>query len=104
MSDTRHRSGRLLVNGVALQADVSGALLWPERRLAVVADLPFAKSTAFAARGRLLPPYYTAATLDQVEGVVRRHAVERFICAWKSVVCGKGVSLCVYFVGFRFLN
>src|SRR3546814_11064729 len=59
--------GRLLVNGVALQADVSGALLWPERRLAVVADLHFEKSTAFAARGRLLPPYDTAASLDKLE-------------------------------------
>lgn len=84
MSDTLHRSGRLLVNGVALQADVSGALLWPERRLAVVADLHFEKSTAFAARGRLLPPYDTAATLDKLEGVVARHAVERVICLGDS--------------------
>ena len=55
-----------MVNGVALQADVSGAVLWPERRLAVVADLHFEKGTAFAARGQLLPPYDTAATLDKV--------------------------------------
>src|SRR3546814_210063 len=84
MSDTLHRSGRLLVNGVALQADVSGALLWPERRLAVVADLHFEKSTAFAARGRLLPPYDTAATLDKLEDVIVRHEVERIICLGDS--------------------
>src|SRR3546814_17325196 len=68
--------GRLLVNGVALQADISGALLWPERRLAVVADLHFEKSTAFAARGRLLPPYDTAASLDKLEDVLVRHGVD----------------------------
>jgi len=84
MSDTLHKSGRLLVNGVALQADVSGALLWPARRLAVVADLHFEKATAFAARGQLLPPYDTAATLDKLESVVARHRVERLICLGDS--------------------
>ena len=84
MSDTLHRSGRLLVNGVELQADVTGALLWPARRLAVVADLHFEKSTAFAARGQLLPPYDTAATLDKLEAVVARHDVERVICLGDS--------------------
>lgn len=84
MSEMLYRSGRLVVNGVALQADVTGALIWPERRLAVVADLHFEKGTAFAARGRLLPPYDTAATLDKLEGVVARHAVERVVCLGDS--------------------
>lgn len=84
MSETLHRSGRLLVNGVALQADVTGALLWPERRLAVVADLHFEKATAFAVRGRLLPPYDTAATLDKLEDVIARHRVERIVCLGDS--------------------
>ncbi len=79
-----HRSGRLLVNGVALQADVSGALLWPARRLAVVADLHFEKATAFAARGQLLPPYDTAATLDKLEAVIARHDIARVICLGDS--------------------
>ncbi|MGF1593525.1 MAG: ligase-associated DNA damage response endonuclease PdeM [Kiloniellaceae bacterium] len=79
-----HRSGRLVVNGVALQGDVSGALVWPARRLAVVADLHFEKATAFAARGSLLPPYDTAATLDKLEDVIARHAVERVICLGDS--------------------
>jgi hypothetical protein len=84
MSETLHKSGRLLVNGVELQADVTGALLWPARRLAVVADLHFEKATAFAARGQLLPPYDTAASLDKLEGVVARHRVERLICLGDS--------------------
>ena len=84
MSEALHKGGRLLVNGVELQADVSGALLWPERRLAVVADLHFEKGTAFAARGQLLPPYDTAATLDKLEAVVARHGVERVVCLGDS--------------------
>ena len=78
------RSGRLLVNGVELIADHFGALLWPERRLAVVADLHFEKGSAYAERGQFLPPYDTAATLDKLETVLSRHAVERLICLGDS--------------------
>lgn len=84
MSDTLNKAGRLIVNGVELQADVSGALIWPDRRLAVVADLHFEKATAFAARGQLLPPYDTAATLDKLEAVLARHRVERVLCLGDS--------------------
>jgi len=86
------RSGHLLVNGVALQADVSGALVWPERRLAVVADLHFEKATAFAARGQLLPPYDTAATLDKLEDVIIRHRVERIVCLGDSFHDGEAAE------------
>ncbi len=84
MSETLGKAGRLLVNGVELQADLSGALLWPARRLAVVADLHFEKATAFAQRGQFLPPYDTAATLDKLEAVIAGHAVERLICLGDS--------------------
>ncbi|MEQ8354570.1 MAG: ligase-associated DNA damage response endonuclease PdeM [Kiloniellaceae bacterium] len=84
MSDTLNKPGHLLVNGVALLADLTGALIWPARRLAVVADLHFEKATAFAARGQLLPPYDTAATLDKLEAVVARHGVERVFCLGDS--------------------
>ena len=84
MSDTLARNGRLAVNGVDLQADVSGALIWPARKLAVVADLHFEKATAFAARGHYLPPYDTAATLDKLEAVIARHGIERVICLGDS--------------------
>ncbi len=84
MSDTLDKGGRLLVNGVELLADLSGALIWPARRLAVVADLHFEKGTAYADRGQFLPPYDTAATLDKLEAVVARHRVERLICLGDS--------------------
>ncbi len=84
MSDTLDKGGRLLVNGVELLADLSGALIWPARRLAVVADLHFEKGTAYADRGQFLPPYDTAATLDKLEGVIARHRIERLICLGDS--------------------
>ncbi|MGD1877208.1 MAG: ligase-associated DNA damage response endonuclease PdeM [Kiloniellaceae bacterium] len=84
MSDTLPKSGQLLVNGVDLRADLSGALIWPERRLAAVADLHFEKGTAFAARGQFLPPYDTQATLDKLEAVIARHQIEQVICLGDS--------------------
>ncbi|WP_299621514.1 ligase-associated DNA damage response endonuclease PdeM [Pelagibius sp.] len=88
MSDAVRRNDspadRLVVNGVELTADLSGALLWPARRLAVVADLHFEKGSAFAERGQLLPPYDTAATLDKLEAVLMRHRVEKLICLGDS--------------------
>lgn len=44
-----------------------GALWWAAERVLVVSDLHFEKGSAFAARGQMLPPYDTAATLVQVE-------------------------------------
>ena len=52
-----------LIAGVALIADISGALFWDEQSLLVVSDLHLEKGSSFAARGMLLPPYDTVATL-----------------------------------------
>jgi len=92
MSDTLPKSGHLLVNGVELLADLTGALIWPARRLAVVADLHFEKATAFAARGLFLPPYDTAATLDKLEDVIARHQVARVICLGDSFHDGEAAG------------
>jgi DNA ligase-associated metallophosphoesterase len=72
------------LNGAKLQADPSGALYWPDRRTVVVSDLHFEKGSAFAARGVPLPPYDTAATLDRLEEVLRRHQPEHVICLGDS--------------------
>ncbi len=61
------------VAGVTLLADLSGALLWEEQRLLVVSDLHLEKGSSFAARGVLLPPYDTAATLGRLAAVIARH-------------------------------
>jgi DNA ligase-associated metallophosphoesterase len=79
-----HSSPNLTLNGVDLLADLSGALLWPDRRLLVVADLHLEKGSAFAQRGQLLPPYDTGATLARLEGVIERHQPETVICLGDS--------------------
>src|SRR5580704_14399707 len=61
------------VAGVALVADLSGALFWEEQRLLVVSDLHLEKGSSFAARGVLLPPYDTVATLGRLAAVIARH-------------------------------
>ena len=61
------------VAGIDLIADLSGALFWEEQRLLVVSDLHLEKGSSFAARGVLLPPYDTAATLRRLSAVIARH-------------------------------
>ena len=74
----------LTLNGAALIADLSGAITWPAQRLLAVADLHLEKGSAFAVRGRLLPPYDTAATLARLEAVIDAHRPETVICLGDS--------------------
>jgi len=74
----------LRLNGADLLADLSGALVWPERRLLAVADLHLEKGSGFAARGQLLPPYDTAQTLAQLAAVIERHEPETVVCLGDS--------------------
>jgi DNA ligase-associated metallophosphoesterase len=59
--------------GISLLADPSGAILWEEQSLLVVSDLHLEKGSSFAARGVLLPPYDTLATLSRLALVIARH-------------------------------
>jgi uncharacterized protein len=63
---------RLELAGERLELDQSGLLWWPDRRLAAVADLHLEKGSAFARRGRLLPPYDTHETLARLEAALER--------------------------------
>jgi DNA ligase-associated metallophosphoesterase len=65
--------GVLEIGGVTMLADLSGGLVWEERRLLVVSDLHLEKGSSFALRGVLLPPYDTAATLGRLAAVIARH-------------------------------
>jgi DNA ligase-associated metallophosphoesterase len=67
------RASELAVAGVAMLADLSGALIWEEQRLLVVSDLHLEKGSSFASRGVLLPPYDTVATLSRLGAVIARH-------------------------------
>jgi uncharacterized protein len=80
------------VAGVTLVADCAGALYWPDESLLVVADLHLEKGSAFAARGVLLPPYDTAATLKQVATLIDRYAPRLVIALGDSFHDGRGPS------------
>jgi DNA ligase-associated metallophosphoesterase len=58
---------------VTLVADLSGAFFWEAERLLVVSDLHLEKGSSYAARGVLLPPYDTVATLARLSAVIARH-------------------------------
>ncbi|MEQ8964470.1 MAG: ligase-associated DNA damage response endonuclease PdeM [Azospirillaceae bacterium] len=74
----------LTVNGADLIADLAGVLWWPARATLVVADLHFEKGSGYAAKGRLLPPYDTAATLERLAAVIRRLEPRRVIALGDS--------------------
>jgi len=59
--------------GAELELDPSGALLWPDERMMVVADLHLEKGSAFARRGQMLPPYDTLDTLRRLGAAVAVH-------------------------------
>ena len=64
--------------------DPAGAVFWPDRRALIVADLHLEKASSIAARGGLLPPYDSRATLDRLALLLRRYAPERVIALGDS--------------------
>lgn len=73
------RQARLPIAGAVLVADPSGALVWPEQSVLVVADLHLEKGSSLARRGTLLPPYDTRTTLTRLEAVLARWTPRRVI-------------------------
>ena len=72
--DQEMRASKVMISDVTFLADLSGALFWPEPGLLVVADLHLEKGSGFAARGVLLPPYDTAATLGRLGRLIAHYA------------------------------
>lgn len=70
--------------GERLMLDPEGALWWPARKLLAVADLHLEKGSSFAARGALLPPYDSRATLDCLVPLVRRYGPVRIVALGDS--------------------
>ncbi|MCU6454887.1 ligase-associated DNA damage response endonuclease PdeM [Sphingomonas sp. A2-49] len=70
--------------GHALCALAEGALLWPARRALFVADLHFEKASWFAARGQMLPPYDSLATLADIATLVAKTGAEELWCLGDS--------------------
>lgn len=80
----------ITVAGVAFNADPEGALYWPERGLLTVADLHLEKGSSYAARGMLLPPYDTAATLLRLARLIGFYAPRVVVAVGDSFHDGKG--------------
>jgi len=88
----RGRAGHIALAGVSLQADCAGALYWTAEKLLLVADLHLEKGSAFAARGVLLPPYDTAATLARLARLIERYAPRIVVALGDSFHDGGGFA------------
>jgi DNA ligase-associated metallophosphoesterase len=89
---TPHARAERSINvcGIQFEADLAGAIYWPEESTLIVADLHLEKGSSFAARGVLLPPYDTAATLAHLGRVIARHAPRLVIALGDSFHDGGG--------------
>ncbi|HLG90105.1 MAG TPA: ligase-associated DNA damage response endonuclease PdeM [Alphaproteobacteria bacterium] len=89
------RPHALSLAGATLEADLSGALIWPEESTLIVADLHLEKGSSFARhrRAQFLPPYDTRATVERLERLVADHDPKRVICLGDSIhdpeACGR---------------
>jgi DNA ligase-associated metallophosphoesterase len=75
-----------------LMLDPAGAAFWPAKRVLIVADLHFEKSSSLAARGALLPPYDTKATLERLNRLVRLYRPAKVIALGDSFHDNQGAS------------
>jgi DNA ligase-associated metallophosphoesterase len=78
--------------GERLMLDPGGYVVWPAQRLLAIADLHLEKGSAFAARGRLLPPYDTRETLERLALALRRWAPARLVMLGDSFHDPKGCA------------
>lgn len=88
-ADARDRND-IVVSGVTLLAEPSGALYWPEQSLLAVADLHLEKGSSYAARGQFLPPYDTAATLARLARLIAHYAPRVVVALGDSFHDGGG--------------
>ena len=59
--------------------DASGALIWPARKMLVIADAHLEKASHFARRGYFLPPYDSHMTLSKILNVCGGCEIERVL-------------------------
>lgn len=78
--------------GERLMLDPCGVLFWPAERTLVVADLHLEKGSAFAARGRALPPYDTRETLARLVLALHRWQPARLVALGDSFHDRHGAS------------
>jgi len=71
--ETTFEASVMQICGREIVADRSGILCLPDERTLVVADLHLEKGSAFAVRGRMLPPYDTRETLERLATAIARY-------------------------------
>ena len=79
-----YRAQRVTVSGRAMIADQSGALYWPGEDALIIADMHLEKGSHYAARGRMLPPYDTRATLLALAAAIDEYEPENIIALGDS--------------------
>src|SRR4029077_6702298 len=80
----------LAVAGAEFAADPAGIICWPEQGLLAVAALHLERGSSSAARGVLLPPYDTAATLARLAALIARYAPRVVVALGDSFHDGHG--------------
>jgi DNA ligase-associated metallophosphoesterase len=82
----------LHIAGERVMLDPAGAAFWPAQSLLAVADLHLEKGSAAAARGQLVPPWDTRATLDVLAGLLRRYSPRLVVALGDSFHDSRGSS------------
>lgn len=86
-------STRLIdIAGEAALCDPRGALYLPDMDILIVSDLHLEKGSSAARRGRLLPPYDTAATLERLGAVIDTHRPKTVVSLGDSFHDGGGAG------------
>lgn len=73
-----------------LFAHATGVLYWADQETLIVSDLHLEKGSSFATKQVFLPPYDTAATLDQLSRLIRAFKPQRVIALGDSFHDGAG--------------
>lgn len=89
---TRVGCETIAVAGVRAACDWRGVVHFPELDLLVVSDLHLEKGSSHARRGRLIPPYDTAATLQRLAEVVADYQPRTIVSLGDSFHDGEGAA------------
>ncbi|MDH4986193.1 ligase-associated DNA damage response endonuclease PdeM [Aminobacter anthyllidis] len=89
---TRAGCETIALAGVRAACDWRGVVHFPDLDLLVVSDLHLEKGSSHARRGRLIPPYDTAATLLRLASVVDDYAPKTIISLGDSFHDGEGAA------------
>ncbi len=70
---------KIMLAGLELRPDLSGALLLPEMAALIISDLHLEQGTSLARRGIRVPPFDTNITISMLEDVIWRFKPQRVI-------------------------